>query len=155
MIVEGRRACGVSYYQDNQLKEVRARREVIVAGGAFGSPQLLQLSGIGEAGDLQKLGIPVVHDLPGVGKNLQDHIDYVQTWRVASSTDSFGVSLRGSAKLAGAMLEWRNKRTGMITSNYATAGVFFRSSPDVPAPATVAGNGLRAGSMGGGSWGIG
>jgi choline dehydrogenase len=134
VIVEGRRACGVSYYQGNQLKEVRARREVIVAGGAFGSPQLLQLSGIGGAEYLQKLGIPVVHDLPGVGKNLQDHIDYVQTWRVASSTDSFGVSLRGSAKLTGAMLEWRNKRTGMITSNYATAGVFFRSSPDVPAP---------------------
>ena len=134
VIVEGRRACGVSYYQGNQLREVRARREVIVAGGAFGSPQLLQLSGIGAAGDLQKLGIPVVHDLPGVGKNLQDHIDYVQTWRVASSTDSFGVSLRGSAKLTGAMLEWRNKRTGMITSNYATAGVFFRSSPDAPAP---------------------
>ena len=134
VIVEGRRACGVSYYQGNQLKEVRARREVIVAGGAFGSPQLLQLSGIGAVAELQKLGIPVVHDLPGVGKNLQDHIDYVQTWRVASSTDSFGVSLRGSTKLTGAMLEWRNKRTGMITSNYATAGVFFRSSPDVPAP---------------------
>jgi len=134
VIVEGRRACGVSYYQGNQLKEVRARREVIVAGGAFGSPQLLQLSGIGAVTELQALGIPVVHDLPGVGKNLQDHIDYVQTWRVASSTDSFGVSLRGSAKLTGAMLEWRNKRTGMITSNYATAGVFFRSSPDVPVP---------------------
>ena len=134
VIVEDRRACGVSYYQGNQLKEVRARREVIVAGGAFGSPQLLQLSGIGAATELQALGIPVVHHLPGVGKNLQDHIDYVQTWRVASSTDSFGVSLRGSAKLTGAMLEWKNKRTGMITSNYATAGVFFRSSPDVPAP---------------------
>jgi choline dehydrogenase len=134
VIVEDRRACGVSYYQGNQLKEVRACREVIVAGGAFGSPQLLQLSGIGAAAELQTLGIPVVHDLPGVGKNLQDHIDYVQTWRVASSTDSFGVSLRGSTKLTGAMLEWRNKRTGMITSNYATAGVFFRSSPDVPAP---------------------
>ncbi len=134
VIVEGRRARGVSYYQGNQLTEVRARREVIVAGGAFGSPQLLQLSGIGAVTELQALGIPVVHDLPGVGKNLQDHIDYVQTWRVASSTDSFGVSLRGSAKLTGAMLEWKNKRTGMITSNYATAGVFFRSSPDVPAP---------------------
>lgn len=134
VLMEGRRACGVAYFQGNQASEVRARREVIVAAGAFGSPQLLQLSGVGAAGELQKLGIPVVHDLPGVGKNLQDHIDYVQTWRVASTTDSFGVSLRGSAKLTGAMLEWRNKRTGMITSNYATAGVFFRSSPEVPAP---------------------
>jgi len=128
------RACGVSYYQDGALKEVRARREIIVASGAFGSPQLLQLSGIGAGGELQKLGIPVVSDVPGVGKNLQDHIDYVQTWRVPSATETFGVSARGSAKIAAAMLEWRNKRSGQITSNFAAAGAFFRSSPDVPAP---------------------
>src|SRR5581483_10337331 len=128
------RACGVSYYQDGARKEVRARREIIVASGAFGSPQLLQLSGIGAGGELQKLGIPVVSDVPGVGKNLQDHIDYVQTWRVPSATETFGVSARGSAKIAAAMLEWRNKRSGQITSNFAAAGAFFRSSPDVPAP---------------------
>ena len=132
--MDGLHATGVAYYQGQQLSEVRARREVIVSAGAFGSPQLLQLSGIGAAAELQKLGIPVVQDLPGVGKNLQDHIDYVQTWRVPSSTDSFGVSLRGSAKLTGAMLEWRNKRTGMITSAIATCGAFFRSSPEVPRP---------------------
>ena len=131
---KGGRACGVSYYQDGALKEVRARGEVIVASGAFGSPQLLQLSGIGAGGELQKLGIPVVSDVPGVGKNLQDHIDYVQTWRVPSATETFGVSARGSAKIAAAMLEWRNKRSGQITSNFAAAGAFFRSSPDVPAP---------------------
>ena len=131
---KGGRACGVSYYQDGALKEVRARGEVIVASGAFGSPQLLQLSGIGAGGELQKLGIPVVSHVPGVGKNLQDHIDYVQTWRVPSATETFGVSARGSAKIAAAMLEWRNKRSGQITSNFAAAGAFFRSSPDVPAP---------------------
>ena len=80
------------------------------------------------------MGIPVVHDLPGVGKNLQDHIDYVQTWRVPSHTESFGVSLRGSAKVTAAMLEWRNKRTGMVTSTYATAGAFMRSSPEALRP---------------------
>jgi len=132
--MDGLHATGVAYYQGQQLSEVRARREVIVSAGAFGSPQLLQLSGIGAAAELQKLGIPVVQDLPGVGKNLQDHIDYVQTWRVPSSTDSFGVSLRGSAKLTGAMLEWRNKRTGMITSAIATCGAFFRSSPEAAVP---------------------
>ncbi len=84
MILEDGRACGVSYYQGNQLKEVRARREVISAGGAFGSPQLLLLSGIGAGEDLKKVGIAVVEELPGVGKNLQDHIDYVQSWRVPS-----------------------------------------------------------------------
>lgn len=134
VLIEKRRVYGVAYYRGNQLAEVHARREVIVAGGAFGSPQLLQLSGIGAAGELQKLGIPVTHDLPGVGKNLQDHIDYVQTWRVPSNTESFGLSLRGSAKVTGAMLEWRNKRTGMITSSFATAGAFHCSTPDVTVP---------------------
>jgi choline dehydrogenase-like flavoprotein len=134
VILESRRACGVAYYQGNELKEVRARREVILAGGAFGSPQLLQLSGIGPGDDLKKLGIAVANELPGVGKNLQDHIDYVQSWRVASDTETVGVSLRGAAKLASAALEWRNKRSGLVTTTYATAGAFFRSSPDVPAP---------------------
>jgi len=95
VVIENRRACGVSYYQGSELQQVRARREVILAGGAFGSPQLLQLSGIGAGEDLKKLGIPIVHELPGVGKNLQDHIDYVQSWRVPSNTETVGASLRG------------------------------------------------------------
>jgi choline dehydrogenase-like flavoprotein len=132
--VKGQRATGVSYFQGQQRMHIRARREVIVSAGAFGSPQLLQLSGIGAAAELQKLGIPVVHNLPGVGKNLQDHIDYVQTWRVPSSTETIGLSLRGAAKLGRAMLEWRNKRTGMITSPYATAGAFMKSSAAAPLP---------------------
>jgi choline dehydrogenase len=132
--LEGRRAAGVAYYQGNQLTQVKARREVIVSAGAFGSPQLLQLSGIGAAADLQKHGIAVAQDLPGVGKNLQDHIDYVQSWRVASNTESFGLSLRGTAKVASAMLEWKNKRSGMMTSTFASAGAFFKSSPDVAVP---------------------
>jgi choline dehydrogenase-like flavoprotein len=132
--LEDGRACGVSYYQGGQLKEVRARREVILAGGAFGSPQLLQLSGIGAGEDLRKVGIPVVNELPGVGKNLQDHIDYVQSWRVPSKTETVGLSLRGTAKVTGAMFEWKTKRSGLLTTTYATAGAFFRSSPDVPAP---------------------
>jgi len=134
ILVEGKRARGVAYYQDNQLKEVKARREVIVTAGAFGSPQLLQLSGIGAAAELQRSGIQPVHDLTGVGKNLQDHIDYVQGWRVASNTESIGVSLRGSVKLTSAMFEWKNKRTGMLTSSIAVAGAFLRSSPSVLLP---------------------
>ena len=131
---EGKRATGVSFYQGNALCQVRARREVILSAGAFGSPQLLQLSGIGPANELQRLGIPVLHALPGVGQNLQDHIDYVQSWRVASDTESFGVSLRGTAKLTQAMLEWKKQRTGMITSTFATGGAFFKSAPEVKVP---------------------
>ena len=134
VVLEGRRATGVAYHQGGELKQVRARREVILSGGAFGTPQLLMLSGIGPAEELRKHGIAVAHALPGVGQNLQDHIDYVQTWRVPSHTESFGVSMRGSAKVTKAVFEWRSKRSGMVTSTFATAGAFFRSSPEVAAP---------------------
>ncbi len=83
VLFDGQRAMGVELRQDGELKTVRARREVILASGAFGSPQLLLLSGIGPADELRALGIPVIQHLPGVGKNLQDHIDYVQAWRRA------------------------------------------------------------------------
>lgn len=134
ILMQGRRASGVAYHQGGELKQVRARREVIVSSGAFGSPQLLMLSGIGPAVHLRECGIEAVHDLPGVGQNLQDHIDYVQTWRVGSDTQSFGVSARGGAKMSSAIMEWRKKRTGMITSPFAEAGAFFRSSPEVDVP---------------------
>jgi choline dehydrogenase-like flavoprotein len=107
---------------------------VILAGGTFGSPQLLQLSGIGRGEELKRLGIPVVNDLPGVGKNLQDHIDYVQSWRVPNDTETVGISLRGAVKLARAIFEWNRKRTGLVTTTYGTAGAFLRSSPEVPIP---------------------
>jgi choline dehydrogenase len=113
---------------------VRARPEVIVSAGAFGSPQLLQLSGIGAAAELRRAGVTPRHELPGVGKNLQDHIDYVQSWKVPSNTASFGATLPGVGKVMGAMLEWRKQRTGMITSAIATGGAFFRSSPEITIP---------------------
>lgn len=132
--IQDGRATGVQFYQGNQLQTVRARREVVVSAGAFGSPQLLQLSGIGAANDLQKLGIAVKRDLPGVGQNLQDHIDYVQSWRVPSDTATFGVSLRGTGAILAAMREWRNKRSGMVTSTIASAGAFIKSNPAVIIP---------------------
>ena len=132
--LDGHRATGVQYYQGNQLQTVRARREVIVSAGAFGSPQLLQLSGIGAEADLKRAGVTPRHELGGVGKNLQDHIDYVQSWKVPGNTASFGASLRGMGKIMGAMLEWHKQRTGMITSTIATGGAFFKSTPDVAIP---------------------
>jgi choline dehydrogenase len=132
--LQDRRATGVQFYRGNQLQRVKARREVIVSAGAFGSPQLLQLSGIGAAADLQQAGVPLTHALPGVGKNLQDHIDYVQSWTVPSHTASFGATPRGVGQIVKAMFEWRQKRSGMITSTIATAGAFFRSAPHVRVP---------------------
>ena len=78
ILMEGRRATGVEYRHGGTLHQLRAAREVLVSAGALHSPQLLMLSGIGPAAHLQALGIPVVHDLPGVGKNLHDHPDVVQ-----------------------------------------------------------------------------
>jgi len=107
---------------------------VIVSSGAFGSPQVLMLSGVGPAEHLAEKGIEVVHDLPGVGQNLQDHIDYVQTYKVSSKEDTFGLSVRGSAKMLKSMFEWKNNRTGKITSTLAESGAFFKTVDDVEAP---------------------
>ena len=134
VLLDGRRATGIACHHGGQARQVRARRETVLCGGAFGSPQLLMLSGIGPQEELRRHGIAVAHALPGVGRNLQDHIDYVQTWRVPSGTETFGVSVRGSAKMTAAMLEWRNKRSGMVTSPFATAGAFLRSAPGEPVP---------------------
>lgn len=134
IIMQGKQAQGVAYYQGSDLKEVRARREVIVSGGAFGSPQLLLLSGIGPTKELQAMGIPVVHDLPGVGENLQDHIDHVQSYLTRSDTDTFGVSVRGSTKIVKGAYEWHKQRTGIIASSIAEAGAFVCSAADVSVP---------------------
>ncbi len=75
VVIEKGRAVGVEYLEGGQRKLVRAEREVIVSVGAIGSPHLLMLSGIGPASHLASVGVPVVHDLPGVGENLQDHMD--------------------------------------------------------------------------------
>src|SRR6267378_6809909 len=77
ILFEGKRAVGLEYRQGKELKQLRARREVIVASGAFQTPQLLQLSGVGDSAALGKHGIESVHHLPGVGQNLQDHPDFV------------------------------------------------------------------------------
>jgi choline dehydrogenase-like flavoprotein len=134
IVFAGRRAVGVEYYQGNVLRTVKARREVILSAGTFGSPQLLMLSGVGPAGPMHALGIPAVSELPGVGANLQDHIDYVQSWRTRSDTPTFGISGKGAVGMAKAVLEWRRRRTGMVTSPFAESGAFICSSPEVSVP---------------------
>jgi len=134
VLFEGRRAVGVSYHLKDQLHQLRARREVVLSAGAFGSPQLLMLSGIGAAEELARHGIPVLHALPGVGKNLQDHIDYIESWRTRSDTDTFGFSPRFALRLARAMLEWKRHRSGLITTVYVESGAFVRSAAEVTVP---------------------
>ena len=130
---DGRRATGIEFLQDGEMHVFQARKELILSTGALQSPQLLMLSGIGAGAELQKFGVPVIHDLPGVGKNLQDHPDYIFNYR-AKSRDLLGLSLGGSVQLIKEIGRYRSQRTGMMTSNGAEGGGFIRRFPDSPAP---------------------
>ena len=134
IVTEGRRAVGVEYLQGGARKQLRAAREVLVCGGALMSPQLLMLSGIGPAAQLQRHGIAVVHDLPGVGRNLHDHVDVVQVVDAPQLKDLFGLSFAGAARLVKGIVEWRNARSGMLTTNFAEAGGFIKSTPQESSP---------------------
>ena len=134
IVIEEGAASGIEYEHDGATRQVNARREVIISGGAFGSPQLLQLSGIGDAEELKQLGIKSTCHLPGVGQNLQDHIDYVQSWRIKDRSDVFGLSPKAGWAFLKGIFEWRSKRTGLLTSPFVCSGAFVKSAPDVPAP---------------------
>lgn len=134
ILFEGKRAVGVTYTQGGQSHEVRATREVLVCAGAIQTPQLLMASGVGPADHLQQLEIPVVHASSGVGSNLHDHPDIVQVVDAPKLTDLFGISLTGMGNALRGIKEWRNARTGMLTTNFAEAGGFLKSSPNEAAP---------------------
>ena len=131
--IENGRATGVTFRQGWGRKTIRAKGAVILAGGAFGTPQLLQLSGVGPAAHLQSLGIPVVRDVPAVGSDLQDHIDYVAGYETGGAL-FHGMSLAGQWRGFKAMLEWRKSRSGWLTSPLAEAGGFAKTRPDVEIP---------------------
>ena len=133
ILFEGKRAVGISFTQGGVKQELRARKEVILSAGAFNSPQLLMVSGVGPAAELQKLGVPLVHDLPGVGQNLQDHPDFIFGFE-AKSLDLIGISLGGSVKMTGEIVKYINSRTGTIATNFAEGGAFLKTDPSLPAP---------------------
>lgn len=131
-ITDGR-VTGVTYRAGSRRRTVTARGGVILSAGAFNSPQLLMLSGIGPADHLRDHGIKVVSDRPAVGSDLQDHIDYVSSWETESRS-FIGNSLEGTLNMVKAMIEHRRKRTGVMTTPYAEAGGFWTVQPDAPAP---------------------
>lgn len=133
IVFEGKRAVGVEVVRDGRTQTLRARREVIVSGGAFHSPQLLMASGIGPADHLRSVGVAVVHDLPGVGQNLQDHLDVI-IGKPVPSWHLYGYSLRGVARMAGEVMRYRWRRTGMLASPVAEAGAFVKTRPGLAAP---------------------
>ena len=132
ILFEGRRAVGIAFEQDGQPRQARAAREVILSGGAINSPQLLMLSGIGPAGHLAEHGIDVVHDLPGVGANLQDHPDaaVVQACRQPVSLHD-ALTRWGKLKVG---LRWFLFHDGVAASNHFEAGAFVRSRPGIEHP---------------------
>jgi choline dehydrogenase-like flavoprotein len=131
---DGRRASGVELREGRATRTLQARREVLLAAGALQSPQLLMLSGIGPGAELQRHGVPVLHDLPGVGRHLHDHVDVIQVVDAPHLKDLFGVSPTGLWRMLQGMREWRRARSGMLTTNFAEAGGFIRSSPEETRP---------------------
>jgi choline dehydrogenase-like flavoprotein len=126
--LDNERATGVRYRDRRGREQVAsADREVLLAAGSIGSPQLLMLSGVGPADHLREVGVEAKHDLPGVGQNLQDHPYVVCIWE-----STLGGSLYGADKPK-PLLEWILRRSGPLTSTVAEAFAFVRSRPGLPA----------------------
>ncbi|MFY1863611.1 GMC family oxidoreductase [Achromobacter xylosoxidans] len=135
ILFEGSRACGVRYRQDGQVRTLRARREVILCAGALQSPQLLQLSGVGPAALLRRFGIGVVRDLPGVGENLQDHLQIrlIYETRQPITTNDQLRTLHGRAAMG---LQWLLFRGGPLAVGINQGGLFCRVDPASATPDT-------------------
>ncbi len=130
---EGKRATGVEFIQNGERRTAKAKREVILAGGAVNSPQLLQLSGVGPAALLQEHGIAVVQDSPGVGENLQDHYVIATTYRLKAGTVSVNELTRG-ARFVGETVKYVFQRKGLLTLSAAHIAVFCKSRPELAGP---------------------
>jgi choline dehydrogenase len=132
ILFDGKRATGVSYVtRDGTPHEVHGG-EVILCGGAFNSPQLLQLSGVGNAAELEALGIPAVLDLPGVGENLQDHLEVYVQYACKEPVSVYPALLKRNWPWVGFL--WLFGRTGPAATNHFEAGGFIRSNGDVAYP---------------------
>jgi len=127
------RATGIEYEQGGERRRLDATREVILAAGAYGSPQILQLSGIGDPAELARHGIPLVHALPAVGRNLHDHPASSVSVRT-TNTDSYGLSWRTLPRAVGIALRYLLARSGPLASNVFEANGFVRSAPGLDRP---------------------
>jgi choline dehydrogenase len=152
LVFEGTRAVAVRYLQGDTEHEVRARREIILCGGPINSPQLLKLSGVGPADELLALGIPAVHHLPGVGENLQDHLEFY--FQVACTKPITLYSWSGPVAKGVVGARWLFRRDGLGATNHFETCGFIRSRPGIrypdiqyhflPLAVTYDGNGLAA-----------
>jgi choline dehydrogenase-like flavoprotein len=133
LVIEEGRVTGAMIRRGANRRTIRARGAVILSAGAFNSPQILMVSGIGPADHLQSVGIDVVQNKAAVGADLQDHIDFVISYRTQSA-EFLGDSFGGNVKMIKAIIEHRMKRTGIMTTCIAEGGGFWASSTELPAP---------------------
>jgi len=132
IVFDGRKAVGLEYVHGGRTHRVTARREVILAGGPINSPQLLQLSGIGDGARLRDLGIPVVLNRPAVGENLQDHLELYIQQRCRLPITLYGALSPWRKLLIG--IEWILFKSGLGATNHFETGAFIRSRPGIRHP---------------------
>jgi choline dehydrogenase len=133
IVFDGRRADAVEYRQAGVLKTARARKEILISGGAFNSPQLLQLSGVGPADLLRRHGIDVVLDAPGVGHDLQDHLQVRVVMRCSQAITLNDIVNNPVRKILTG-LQYAAFRTGPLTIAAGTSGAFFKTNPRLATP---------------------
>jgi choline dehydrogenase len=132
ILFEGQRAVGVRYSRKGARHEVRCEREVLLCAGAVNSPQMLMTSGVGRADDLARIGVPVVHDLPGVGENLQDHVEVYILTECTKPITLYGVMTpMGKARIG---LEWLLTRRGLGATNHFEAGAYYTTDSSMVMP---------------------
>ncbi|NDP39177.1 MAG: choline dehydrogenase [Rhodoferax sp.] len=134
ILLERKRAVGVEFQHEGHVKQLRCHREVLLCAGALHSPQLLMLSGIGPHTHLLEMGIATQHDLPGVGQHLHDHVDVVQVVNAPRAKDLPGISPTGIGRILNGIFDWRQHRSGILTTNFAEAGGFIKSQPTEATP---------------------
>ena len=132
ILVEHGRAVGVEFVQNGQTREVRADAEVLLCAGAVQSPQILQLSGIGDPDALTKVGVTPVHPLKGVGENLQDHLDVILSWETPTVKTAYSYSSGLNRLTTG--IAYMMFGQGFGRQNFLEAGAFLKSRPDLDRP---------------------
>jgi choline dehydrogenase len=133
ILIEGNRAVGVEYHSPGGRRVARANAEVIVSGGAYGSPHLLQLSGLGPAAHLRQMGIEVVRDMPAVGSNLHDHFSTYLMWRCSQPVTMNDLENSWPRKIL-AGIRYGLTRKGPMAVNGIQSGIFTRSDPRLERP---------------------
>ena len=132
VLFDGRKAIGIEAFFKDRLLKIKANKEVVICAGAIGSPQLLMLSGVGEVGVLRKHGITPVMNLPGVGKNLQDHLQARPTYMTTAST--INLDARNPMRKIGMALEYFFKRSGPMAMAASLGTGFIKTSADLESP---------------------